>query len=180
VSERADGEDKHFVELSIPNREVKYIFRTKILSWFREKVQEKDRSGLFAALVHQDVEKMEEEITELLMETISFNDAYESFYHGFLAGILSGMKGYVVKSNREGGTGRSDLFIKPVTRRKTAFVMEFKVAGKFQELDRKAEEALQQIADRQYVRELNDDGYASVVRYGIAFFGKDCLVKMEG
>ena len=29
------------------------------------------------------------------------------------------------------------------------------------------------------MRELNDDGYASVVRYGMAFFGKDCVVRME-
>ena len=28
------------------------------------------------------------------------------------------MKGYIVKSNREGGTGRSDLFIKSVSRRR--------------------------------------------------------------
>ena len=33
--------------------------------------------------------------------------------------------------NREGGTGRSDLFVKPVTRRKPAYVLEFKVAEKF-------------------------------------------------
>ena len=37
---------------------------------------------------------------------------------GFLAGVLSNMKGYIVKSNREGGTGRSDLFIKSVSRRR--------------------------------------------------------------
>lgn len=77
-----------------------------------------------------------------------------------------------------GGTGRSDLYIRPVTRRKEAFVMEFKVAGNFREMEKKAEEALKQIEDRQYVRELNDDGYAKVGRYGIAFFGKDCLVRM--
>lgn len=59
-----------------------------------------------------------------------------------------------LKINGEGGTGRSDLFIKTVTRRKTAFVIEFKVAGKFQEPDRKAEGALRQIADRQYVRDV--------------------------
>lgn len=47
-----------------------------------------------------------------------FHDAYESFYHGFLTAILSGMKGYLIKSNREGGSGRRDLYIRPVTRRK--------------------------------------------------------------
>ena len=178
VREWMDGEDKLFVELMIPNKEVKYIFRTKILGWFEEKVKAKDRSHLFQALIDRDVETLEEEIVELLMETISFNDAYESFYHGFLTGILSGMKGYTVKSNREGGSGRSDLFIRPVTRRKPAYVLEFKVAKTFTDLEKMAEAALQQIEDRQYVMELEDDGYQTVYRYGVAFFGKDCLVKL--
>lgn len=178
VREWMDGEDKLFVELMIPNKEVKYIFRTKILGWFEEKAKAKDRSHLFQALIDRDVETLEEEIVELLMETISFNDAYESFYHGFLTGILSGMKGYTVKSNREGGSGRSDLFIRPVTRRKPAYVLEFKVAKTFTDLEKMAEAALQQIEDRQYVRELEDDGYQTVYRYGVAFFGKDCLVKL--
>ena len=179
VGERIDDRTKQlYVELTIPNEEVKYIFRTKILGWFDEKVKARNRSKLFTALVNLDVETVEEEIVDMLLETISFNDAYESFYHGFLAGILSGMKGYIVKSNREGGTGRSDLFVKPVTRRKPAYVLEFKVAEKFNQLDSKADEALQQIEDRGYARELEDDGYAVVYRYGIAFCGKDCLVKL--
>ena len=179
VGERMDLDDNHYVTLKIPNREVKFIFRTKILGWFDEKIKAKDRSGLFTALVNLDVAAVEEEIVDMLLETISFNDAYESFYHGFLAGILSGMKGYIVKSNREGGTGRSDLFIKPVTRRKPAYVLEFKVADKFNQLGAKADEALQQIEKRGYARELEDDGYATVYRYGIAFCGKDCMVKLH-
>ncbi len=178
VSERMDGQDKHYVEFAIPNREVKYIFRTKVLSWFQKKIKEKDLSPLYTALINRDTEVFEEELNNLLIQTISFNDAYESFYHGFVTGVLSGMKGYITKSNREGGTGRSDLFIKPVTRRKAAFVIEFKIAKRFEELEQKAEEAIQQIEDRQYERELHDDGYQTVYKYGIAFFGKDCLIRL--
>jgi hypothetical protein len=180
IGERMDERTKQqYAELTIPNQEVKYIFRTKILSWFQEKVKEKDLTRLYTALINKDVPVFEEELSEMLLETISFNDAYESFYHGFVAGVLSGMKGYITKSNREGGTGRSDLYIKPVTRRKPAYVIEFKIANKFSELDKRADDALQQIEDKKYVQELNDDGYATVVKYGIAFFGKDCLIKMK-
>lgn len=180
VGERMDEKtNQRFLELAIPNREVNYIFRTKILSWFHEKVEEKDLSALYTALVNKDVPSFEEELNEVLMETISFNDAYENFYHGFVAGVLSGMKNYRVKSNREGGTGRSDLFIKPPTRRKAAFVVEFKIADKFEQLEQKAEEALQQIADKRYVEELKSDGYQTVIQYGISFFRKDCMVKIK-
>lgn len=166
--------------LNIPNEEVRVIFRMKVRSWFREKIQKKDLSSLYTALVKQDADTFEKMLNELLLETISFNDAYENFYHGFVTGVLAGLKGYVVKSNREGGNGRSDLFIKPVTRRKKAFVIELKVADRMQELEEKAEEALQQIEDRRYERELNDDGYLSVGKVGISFFRKDCVVRMEG
>ena len=180
ISERMDkSTNQIFFRLAIPNKEVNYIFRTKVLSWFREKTEERDLSVLYNALVNKDVSVLEEELNEILMETISFNDAYENFYHGFVTGVLSGMKNYRVKSNREGGSGRSDLFIQPITRRKAAFVIEFKVADKFEQLEQKAEEALQQIADRHYVEELRNDGYQNVIQYGISFFRKDCLVKIK-
>lgn len=180
VSERRSVQDDLYMTLSIPNREVKYIFRTKVLDWFAEKVKEKDRTVLFEALIHQDVQTVKAQIADMLLETISFNDAYESYYHGFLAGIFSGMQGYVTKSNREGGSGRSDLFIRPVSRSKAAYVLEFKISKKYSGLEKKADEALRQIADKGYAKELHDDGYEKVIRYGIAFFGKDCAVHVSG
>lgn len=80
--------------------------------------------------------------------------------------------------NRESGYGRSDLILQPITRRKAAFVLKFKIAKSFSELRKKAQEALWQIEEKQYQQELNNDGYAVVHKYGIAFFGKDCLVRL--
>lgn len=119
---------------------------------------------------------LEEELSEMLMQTISFYDAQESFYHGFVAGVLGGMDRYIVKSNREGG--RTDLIIKPLTRRKTAFIVEFKVADAYQALERRADDALAQIEERQYKKVLADDGYSDIVCYGIAFYRKECRVKI--
>ena len=85
----------------------------------------------------QYVDDLKANINRLLLDTISFNDAYENFYHRFLAAVLSNMKGYIVKSNREGGTGRSDLFIKSVSRRGIAIVVEFKIANDIDDLEKK-------------------------------------------
>lgn len=85
---------KRYVTLAIPNEEVRYIFRNKVLGWFDEQVKSRDRSRLFSSFVKSDVATVEEEIQGMLMGTISFYDAYESFYHGFLAGIFYGMDGY--------------------------------------------------------------------------------------
>ncbi len=174
-----DGSGKLFLELAIPNKEVGLIFRRKILEWFEEKAGAKDRTRLFQAFIQGNAAVLEEEIGDMLLETISFYDAYESFYHGFLAGIFSGMKGYTVKSNREGGRGRSDLFVAPVTRRKAAFVVEFKIAGRIRDMEAKAQEALRQIREQNYAAELESDGFETVHKYGIAFVGKDCHVEWE-
>ena len=180
ISERMDeNTQENFVELAIPNLEVKYIFRTKILKWFNEKIKLCDMTKMFNAIINKDVELFEIELNKLLLDTISFNDAYENFYHGFLAGVLSNMKGYIVKSNREGGTGRSDLFIKSVSRRGIAIVVEFKIANNIDDLEKKADEAIEQIEDRKYDMELRSEGYKNIFKYGIAFYKKDCLIKIK-
>ncbi|MDE6055755.1 MAG: PD-(D/E)XK nuclease domain-containing protein [Lachnospiraceae bacterium] len=48
---------------------------------------------------------------------------------------------------------------------------------KLGQLEAKAEEALKQIEDRDYAKELVDDNYSVISRYGIAFCGKECMVK---
>ena len=180
ISERMDeNTQENFVELAIPNLEVKYIFRTKILKWFNEQIKLCDMTKMFNAIINKNLELFEIELNKLLLDTISFNDAYENFYHGFLAGILSNMKGYIVKSNREGGTGRSDLFIKSVSRRGIAIVVEFKIANDIDDLEKKADEAIEQIEDRKYDMELRSEGYKNIFKYGIAFYKKDCLIKIK-
>ncbi len=178
VSERMDEEDNHYIELSIPNREVKYIFRTKILKWFEEKIKAKDLSKLYTSIINGEPEIFEEELGRLLMETISFNDAYENFYHGFVVGALANMHDYIVKSNREGGKGRSDIFIKSVSKRGVAIVIELKIAKDIDDLEKRAEDALKQIKEKGYDMELRSEGYKNIIKYGISFCEKDCYVKL--
>lgn len=176
VDERMGEDDTRFLTLAIPNREVLYIFREKIMAWFNQKMKARDLTRLHTAFVNKDTQTLEEELTDILYETISSFDESENYYHGLVAGLLSGMKGYRTKSNRESGKGRCDLFVKPVSRRKEAFIVEFKTTKKIKELEKKAEEALQQIADKKYALELEDDGYDIASSYGISFCGKDCCV----
>lgn len=177
VSERMEG-TKRYVTLTIPNKEVHYIFENKVLGWFEEEVEKRDLTRLYEAFINMETSIVKEEIEKMFFDTISMYDYYESFYHGFLAGILYGIGGYYVKSNREGGNGRTDLFVKPMSYEKTAFVVEFKVAKNVDELEKKADEALAQIEEKCYDRELKSEGYVSFAHYGISFFGKKCMVKV--
>jgi len=178
IKERMDSEDNRYLELGIPNREVKYIFRTKVLRWFQDKVKVKDLTNLYTAIINGQAETFEAEIGRLLMETISFNDAYENFYHGFVVGALANMHDYIIKSNREGGKGRSDVFIKSVSKRGVAIVIEFKIAKNIDDLEKRAHDALKQIEEKGYDMELRSEGYKNIIRYGMSFCEKDCYVKL--
>jgi hypothetical protein len=158
---------------------VEYIYREKIAGWFEDSLKEKDRSVMFQAFVDGDAKIFQEELQKLLETTISYHDYAENFYHGFLAGVMTGMDGYLIKSNREGGEGRSDLFVKPASPFKTAYVIEFKIADSVPELEGAAQKALHQIRERGYEKELRDEGYGSIGHCGVAFFKKGCYVVME-
>ena len=178
ISERIEEDGTRYMQLAIPNKEVKYIFRTKILKWFNEKIKSENLSELYTAIVNGDVEIFQKEINRLLRKTISFNDAYENFYHGFVVGVLSHIEGYIVKSNREVGDGRSDIFIKPLSIFERAIIIEMKVCDKPKEIFSKCDVALKQIEEKHYSDDLKEEGYEDILKYGMAFYRKDCLIKV--
>ena len=165
-----------YAELVIPNKEVRYIFSQKVQNWFRDSLKKRDLQPLYNAVVSKDCAVMEDVINDIFEETISYMDQNEYYYRGMVAGLLVGMKGFSTRSNREGGKGRSDLLLKPVRRSREAFVIEFKVTKDIDEMDAKADEAIQQIEDKKYDVVLKNDGYKYVSYYGIAFCGKECVV----
>ena len=124
----------------------------------------------------KDCDRMMDEMNDIFEETISYMDQNEYYYHGMVAGLLTGIKGFSIRSNREGGKGRSDLLLKPVRRSREAFVIEFEVTKDFDQLDEKADEAIWQIVNQKYDMELRSDGYKHISYYGIAFCGKECVV----
>ena len=159
-----------------PNAEVREIFETTIQKWFDESAQTWNLTALFDAMWSGNAETLTAEINKLLYKTISYHDYKEDFYHAFLTGILAG-SGCAVKSNREHGEGRSDIVIYHPDRPQV-ILFEAKYAKTLGGLQKSCAEALQQIEDRQYAKEFEDD-YDSVLCYGIAFYKKRCLVQIK-
>ena len=121
---------------------------------------------------------MENFLKEQLRESISFMDSAEKFYHGFLLGLLSGLQGYRKKSNMESGDGRYDIVLMPYDEQQPAAILELKRAKKFTEMESLCQEALQQIEERHYDREIEEEGYPLILKYGICFCKKSCMVKI--
>ena len=162
--------------LTIPNAEVKEIFRSTIQKWFKDSSQTWTRQAMFQALWAGNSETLTKEIGKLLRKTISYHDYKEDFYHAFLAGILASFH-YSVESNREHGEGRSDIVVYDEENSRVV-IFEAKVAKSPDELPAACEAALQQIEARQYAEDFRDE-YDEILCYGIAFYKKRCLVKRE-
>lgn len=177
TSMRLEG-DMRYVKLAIPNREVRYIYSNTIMFWFRAKVQMRDLSKLFDALAEGDADTVQLELSSLLMESISYMDGREEFYHGFLLGILENMKDYLVKSNRESGLGRYDIAVRQLDVNKTPMILELKVSDTFKGMEAACDRALLQIETNHYNDWLPEEGYSEVLDYGIAFYKKQCRVKV--
>ena len=173
-----DGETL-YIELSIPNTEIKTIYRQSIMTWFDKKIEKTDRSPLIKALEQGDCKAAENFISRQLMDTISYFDYAENYYHGFIAGLLSGTDRYIVRSNRESGGGRPDLVMTEKKFMGRAIILELKISETFKGMETKCKEALEQIENRQYALPLENDGYQEILKYAVCFFKKGCIVRMS-
>lgn len=178
VSERIDG-GQRFICMRVPNVEINYIYKSKVSEWMKEKIRQEDLSHFYDALLSGNEVDLQEELGRQLRESISFYDYKEAFYHGFLLGLLKPLDEYLIESNREAGDGRLDILLKSLDVRKPVVILELKQSASFKEMETKAGEALKQIQDKEYYRELQQEGYEHILCYGIAFFKKNCRVKFE-
>ena len=168
-----------YIAMSIPNAEVLYIYKVKILDWFRERIQDKNLSGFYSSILAADVGEFQMELTQMLRESISFYDNKEAFYHGFLIGLLERIEDYAVSSNQESGDGRYDIMVKSPDIKKAVMIFELKAADSYSGMETAAQAAIAQIKEKRYGAELGRDGYTSLLCYGIAFYKKNCWIVME-
>ena len=169
-------DDSKMTALTIPNKEIRDIFETTVIKWFDDSARMWNRKALFDAVWSGNSESITYEMNKLLRKTISYHDYREDFYHAFLAGIFAGA-GYMVDSNKEHGEGRSDVVVYDIINARVA-VFEAKYTRALDKLESECDIALEQIDERMYAKEYEDD-YDDIMCYGISFFKKRCLVKKK-
>ena len=171
-------------KLVIPNLEIRDIFKTQIMEYFKESVaKDGDMLGRFCEALKNGEEKKVEDIFEsYLKKTISIRDTFvkkaskENFYHGILLGILGVKEEWYVSSNQESGEGYSDILVE-TENSETVILIEVKYANDGN-LDQACERALQQIEEKKYAEELRENGVDKILKYGIACYMKRCKVKL--
>lgn len=80
-----------------------------------------------------------------------------------------------MKSNAETGEGCSDISIQ--TPERLGIVIELKYAND-SNLEEACREALEQIEEKKYAEGLKRRGTRKIIKYGISFYAKECMVEM--
>ena len=166
--------------LRLPNREMQALFGREILKRFPKTFNQSSLVRLMEAFLAGEVDRVQGGLSkylEVLASTFDTGKEKESFYHGFVLGMTALLvPDYEVRSNRESGRGRYDVAVFPKDTKKAGLVLEFKTAETEDALEKKAQEALAQIAARDYDAEFRAREIAMVRHYGIAFCGKQVRV----
>lgn len=164
--------DTIYVTMKIPNEEIRYIYRTTIREWFQEKIKASDYHIFYQDILTGNCTGIENFINDQLSDSISYYDNAENFYHGYLLGVLGGIPAYEIDSNKEHGDGRPDLILKPNHPEKPAVIIELKRVQLFKDMKSACTDALKQIEEKHYAKDLEKEGYTNILKYGICFCKK--------
>ena len=169
-----------FARVTIPNFEVRTLWEDTFGGWLQAHAGAVQ--PLHEAILAGDAPACERILTRMLTVHVSSHDVAvdqdEAFYHAFVLGLLVTLeKTHFVRSNRESGRGRADVQVIPRHPGHPGAVLEFKRREGKKKLSTSAEQALAQIRTRGYTAEAVAAGAHPIRRLGIAFSGKDVVVR---
>ena len=165
----------------IPNKEVRSVYKHIIFGWLAGKRKTKWLIACLDDLKAGRMKPFETALQEIAYNILSCHDAGganpEQFYHGLLLGLVLYLHGdYTILSNREAGMGHYDiaLFPKEATSHASGIIFELKRTDNNDEeqLTQVAQEALQQIEDKEYYRMPEAEHAKGWLKLGVAFSGK--------
>ena len=170
-------------EVALPNKEIASVYNKEILSKLQDIVPQSIATSIQEAIFTNNAEKLQKQLHKLLMESVStFDTAKEIFYHGLVLGLCAMMSDcYHVTSNRESGKGRYDIQLMPKNINRPGVLIELKAEKDCSEekLNALSQAALQQIHDKQYATEMTAKGVHQILKFGVAFSGKNVQITAE-
>ena len=163
--------------LVIPNGEIRKIFAREILRHLQARLRFDKLQELRLAIICGQSQQFATLLNAYILASLSYFDTTEKFYHGWMMGLLFALnEEYVCQSNREAGSGRADIVLKPRQNRVLpGLIFELKHSASPEQLPEKAAEALKQMEERRYVADFSSE-VREVLGYGIAFCQKQCEI----
>ncbi len=173
-----------WASLCLPNDEVTVFYETIIFEWLERRVDMTAYINMLNTLVNGDIELFKDTFYDFVLTSFSAFDATdnepEKFYHAFVLGMLISLnETHEIISNRETGLGRADVTIVPKNKNLCGIIIEFKKVRKARNetLEQAADAALEQIETKKYDVEMKKKKIKTIIKLGIAFEGKQVLIK---
>jgi len=171
-------------DLAIPNKEVNRVYTSLVKDIFESSLTSNKITNILKSLTEGDAQTFAIILQEFIGNSMSSFDFSptepEKSYHLFVLGLLVYLSNtHEIKSNRESGNGRYDIMIIPKKPNQLGIVLEFKKVEPSESLELAANRALEQIKTKNYMQELKSRGIKKILLLGIAFQGKNLLLKAE-
>ena len=177
-----DGD--YMCEITLPNREMGFIFGKKILAQFESIIPKETAMSVREAIYRADKEELRKHIHNLIMHTVSFNagDSDRIFYHGLVLGLCAMLGNrYHIITSQEAQTGNFAIEMMPLEINLPGILIQTKAvaSGGMSQLEPLARFAVKQISNRQYDTEAKARYVAAALKYGVAYSGTAINVVME-
>ncbi|SHH98213.1 AAA family ATPase [Clostridium grantii] len=177
-------EEYIFYDLSIPNKEVRSLYKNIVENWFLDTITKNNYDIMINSLIIGDIKTFGKLLKLFVLKSISYFDVGgyegEKVYHAFVLGMLISLNDtHEVLSNRESGYGRYDVMLIPEDVSKLGIVIEFKKLDPDDEetLEETADIALKQISDKKYTTTLKSKGISNIKELALIFKGKEIYIK---
>ena len=167
--------------VKIPNLEVKKLI-TSIMSDLTKKTTYEDlfiKINKFNNALEKNDKVSMEQMLNKMFTPLSYMDSQKYFYHAYTLGIFKSLldnNDYIIKSNREAGSGRFDVMIREIDN-SVGYVIEFKLASAEEEMETSAKDAINQMKDKEYYKELELEGVNNIKEIAMVFHGKKVIVR---
>ncbi|WP_341764055.1 AAA family ATPase [Candidatus Tisiphia endosymbiont of Beris chalybata] len=188
LNPNAKNPEENIYELSIPNKEVRYIYNARMLQWVTDQLKiDSSRYYSFVSLLPAArLEEFKEKLQKWLLNSTSFHQTgiarAELFYSGFMLGLMNMLgSDYIIESERETGSGRADIILLPkIGKNDNAIIIEYKVSKVAEELEFAAKAGLLQINDKKYDTKIKEQVHVKkIIKISLAFCGKEVAMQYQ-
>lgn len=171
--------EDNWYKIRIPNKEVRNEFRSLTANYL--KIEDVRMTAMMMALKRKDVNAFFQIYQDVILQLPSYHDLRnENSYHLMMLGMCAWLSNeYSILSNRENGEGRADIILKKKKNNLPNIILEFKFIKKddvkSDDLEKLAQEGLDQIKERKYAIDLQE----TTICIGLAHQGKLAAMKYK-
>lgn len=179
--------------LKIPNFEIKQLFQKIIAKWFETgvKINTSVLLQMIDCLMNNRIKEFERYFKSVMGDTFSYFDLdkpngkrkkeAENVWHAYTLGLLAiANEDYIIRSNRESGSGRYDILMLPKDKSRYGIIFEIKALSKKttkEVIDNQLDKALSQIQKNEYYKELIAHDIPKRIEIAVVFTGKKVFMK---